>query len=132
MWDNSTPLELLKSMPKVLEESHLEKLQRLFEADKDKNQLLSDSDLCGSYAPFCDGCNKEIKCPCAVAYVNYLKGLGYDIDIAEVPVKENSDDLPEETAVKEEDGAKEGKAEPEAKSEKTKIRIAIARRKTQS
>ena len=82
MWDSSTPLEILKSMPKVLEKEHLEKLELLLEADKYKNQILSGTDLCGTYAPICEGCDKEKQYPCAVAYVNYLKEQGMDIDIA--------------------------------------------------
>lgn len=82
MWDNNTPLQLLQTMPKVLEEEHLKKLQMLLEADKSKNQLLSGTDLCGTYAPFCEDCNKETEYPCAVAYVNYLKAQGTDIEIA--------------------------------------------------
>ena len=88
MWDNNTPLQLLQTMPKILEEEHLAKLQMLLEADKYKNQLLSGTDLCGTYAPFCEDCNKETKYPCAVAYVNYLKAQGTDIEIATDPAQE--------------------------------------------
>ena len=153
MWDSNTPLQLLNSMPKVLEDEHLAKLQKLLEADKDKNQLLSDTILCGSYAPFCDGCNKEIKHPCAVAYVNYLKGKGIDIDIAEDLPQEASLELPEEVVGEEVAATDEGaevteeipedsvevSEEPDKKIEhnrlgekdgKTRIRIAIARKKT--
>lgn len=81
MWDNETPLKLLSTMPNTLEDKHLEKLQMLLEADKYKNQLVSGLDLCGTYAPFCDGCNKVNKYPCATAYINYLKTQGIDIQI---------------------------------------------------
>ena len=148
MWDNSTPLKLLQTMPKVLEDEHLEKLQMLLEADKYKNQLLSGSELCGTYAPFCDGCNKEFKYPCAVAYVNYLKEQGTDIDIAadseeaaetvaEEITEEKTDDnepvITEENSEEQEPAAVEetvAKTEEEKPVEKTKIRIAIARKKT--
>ena len=141
MWDNNTPLQLLKSMPKVLEDEHLEKLQKLLEADKYKLQLLSDSDLCGNYAPFCDDCNKDIKYPCAVAYVHYLKTQGTDIEIAADLPAETSENSPEEVfeeaPVTEEKTVevteeKEEKAEddkPEEESGKKRIRIAIARKK---
>lgn len=130
MWDNSTPLQLLGTMPKVLEEEHLEKLQKLLEADKYKNQLISGAELCGEYAPFCDGCDKEIKYPCAVAYVNYLKEQGMDLEIATENIDdENSDSAKEENAV-EESKVSEEASKTEEKEQKTKIRIAIARKKT--
>lgn len=115
MWDNVTPLKLLESMPKVLEDEHLEKLQMLLEADKYKNQLISGNDLCGTYAPFCFECDKGNKFPCAVAYVNFMKSAGMEIEIA-------SDGVTDEYA-----------AQQEASVEKTstnKIRIAVARKKT--
>ena len=156
MWDNSTPLKLLQTMPKVLEDEHLEKLQMLLEADKYKNQLLSGSELCGTYAPFCDGCNKEVKYPCAVAYVNYLKEQGTDIDIAadskeaaetvaeeiteeqepaiaEEKTDDNEPVITEENSEEQEPAAVEetvAETEEEKPVEKTKIRIAIARKKT--
>lgn len=146
MWDSNTPLQVLKTMPKVLEEGHLEKLQMLLEADKYKNQLVSGTDLCGTYAPFCSECNKESKYPCAVAYVNYLKEQGEDVEIAsneleheKVSVEEENTD--EQLPVNEEKVASEqppvneeevvaDEVKPEEKAEKTRIRIAIARKKT--
>ena len=140
MWDNVTPLQLLKTMPKVLEKEHLEKLQNLFVADKYKNQIISGGDdLCGQYAPFCAECDKDSEFPCATAYVNFMKAQGVDIEIAstveqlekqeEEPVDEFADNesvAPEE-AVSETDET-EVKTE-EAKREKIKIRIAVARKK---
>ena len=152
MWDSNTPLQLLNSMPKVLEDEHLEKLQKLLEADKYKNQLISGSDLCGTYAPFCEGCDKENKYPCAVAYVNYLKEQGADIEIASEQVGEEvyetetneenaeeqvpeSDEIvgendtdPEEQSSTEEESVDVMEDKPEA-TKKTRIRIAIARKK---
>ena len=151
MWDNNTPLQLIKSMPKVLENEHLEKLQKLLEADKLKLQLLGDCELCGNYAPFCDGCNKETKYPCAVSYVNYLKAQGVDISLAS-DLPDNSTESAEENSVEEvpttqtevEDVAADAESEEvaeqsEEKAEtdkpvqndgKKRIRIAIARKKT--
>ena len=63
-------------------EEHLKILQLLLAADRYKNQIISGIDLCGIYAPFCYGCNKENENSCAVAYVNYLKEQGTDIQIA--------------------------------------------------
>lgn len=174
MWDNNTPLQLLQTMPKVLEEEHLKKLQMLLEADKYKNQLLSGADLCGTYAPFCEDCNKETKYPCAVAYVNYLKAQGTDIEIAtdsaeesetatepvqdeetvvdsveavaeddeevaevvaeesveEQPVESTGEPAEEQTPETAETEAVLEEGKPEEKPEKTRIRIAIARKKT--
>ena len=92
MWDKDTPLLLLNTMPKLLEDEHLNKLQLLLEADRYKNQIISGVDLCGIYAPFCYGCNKDSKYSCAVAYVNYLKEQGTDIQIAADASEENASD----------------------------------------
>lgn len=150
MWDSNTPLQVINSMPKVLEDEHLEKLQKLLEADKYKNQLISGSDVCGTYAPFCEGCDKENKYPCAVAYVNYLKEQGEDIEIAseqvneEVPEAENSEENVDEQVPESDEATADNVADPEpspaeesvevtedkpAATEKTRIRIAIARKK---
>lgn len=129
MWDSNAPLQLLNSMPKQLEDEHLEKLQLLFEADKYKNQLIEGVDLCGSYAPFCNGCDKIGKHPCAKAYVTYMKQEGADVEIASdnelqgdtVPSEEENE-VTISNSVPDEHGDNE-------KREKTKIRIAIARKK---
>ncbi len=113
MWDNQTPLQLLNTFPRVLETEHLEKLQRLIDADKYKNQLIGGYELCGSYAPFCDGCDKEQKYPCAVAYVKFMQANGMDIEIVSEKAADNSC----ETKVNENSGNR-------------KIRIAVARKKT--
>ncbi len=115
MWDNVTPLKLLESMPKVLEDEHLEKLQMLLEADKYKNQLISGNDLCGTYAPFCFECDKGNKFPCAVAYVKFMKSAGMEIEIA-------SDGVADGTETQEETSFE--------KPATNKIRIAVARKKT--
>ena len=141
MWDSNTPLQLLKTMPNVLEKEHLEKLQMLLEADKYKNQLVSGLDVCGTYAPFCYGCYKENEYPCAVAYVNYLKEQGMDIEIAAEMADRNAETETEETADNQmpaDEGVVVAETEevtatensvPEEKVEKTRIRIAIARKK---
>ena len=149
MWDSSTPLQLLQSMPKVLENEHLEKLQKLFEADKYKNRIVNgDADLCGQYAPFCNDCDKDSDYPCAVAYVNFMKSQGMDIEIASgdeptetlVEEPEEVEEITEESATEEvEEVAEETvREEVEEATEETqtnptpakKIRIAIARKKT--
>lgn len=140
MWDNITPLQLLNTMPKELEKEHLEKLQNLFVADKYKNQIISgEGDLCGQYAPFCTECDKGNEFPCATAYVNFMKAQGIDISIAtDSEPLDNAADEPDENAEEEiassaeEESANDvdGASEQEEKPEKTKIRIAIARKKT--
>lgn len=122
MWDNNTLQQVLQSMPKTLEKEHLQKLQMLIEADKYKNQLISGMDLCGTYAPFCYECDKETEFPCAIAYVNYMKTLGMDIELAS--------EKTEETSGVQEPGEEEMTQSEDPKPEKTKIRIAIARKKT--
>lgn len=126
MWDSNTPLQLLETMPKVLENEHLEKLQMLLEADKYKNQLISGMELCGNYAPFCNDCNKETKYPCAVAYVKFMQAQGMDIKIASEVTESEEESSAEQQPLTE--GNETVKSE--AMSGKTKIRIAIARKKT--
>ena len=96
MWDKETPLLVLKTMPNVLEEEHLKKLQLLLDTDRYKNQIVSGIDVCGIYAPFCLNCNKEIEFPCAKAYINYLKDQGMYIQIASDSVDEDIEEITDE------------------------------------
>ena len=130
MWDSNTPLQLLNSMPDVLEKEHLEKLQMLLDADKYKNQLISGVDLCGQYAPFCNECNKDINYPCAVAYVNFMKAQGMDIEISPEVLGNPTEIAAEEDTEEQLPLEEEEIDETEEVKEKTKIRIAIARKKT--
>ena len=157
MWDNVTPLKLLETMPENLEEDDLVKLQLLLEADRYKNQIIAGTDLCGTYAPICEGCNKEGKHPCAVAYLNYIKGQGANTEVGdtEQTVEESAEPSSEIENIEEQptasgnpeeqlstaDEVKEGVEDEESKPEenagapeqepqKTRIRIAIARKKT--
>lgn len=115
MWDKDTPLQLLSTMPNILENEHLEKLQMLLEADKYKNQLVSGLDLCGTYAPFCGGCNKENKYPCAIAYINYLRAQGMDIQIDAGSTNEQPEISPEAENISEtENISVESESLPEA------------------
>ena len=144
MWDSNSPLQLLNSMPEKLEEEHLNKLQLLFEADKYKNQLISGVDLCGSYAPFCAGCNKDVKYPCAAAYVNAMKAEGMNIEMvsdADSAALNSVNLRNDEQVISEENGTGDygveingDNAEAEnggvdSDKQKTRIRIAIARKK---
>lgn len=131
MWDSNTPLQLLKSMPKVLEKEHLETLQNLIAADKYKNNLISGADLCeqAQYAPFCIDCKRENEFSCAVAYVNFMKAQGMDIEISPEVLGELENVVEDDSADKVLTTEEETSAEEPVK-EKTKIRIAIARKKT--
>ena len=161
MWDNIAPLKLLESMPENLEDDHLAKLQMLLEADRYKHQIINGFDLCGTYAPICDGCDKGVKYPCATAYLNYLKRQAEAKEVAsEIPAEDsvngeeeiaepspevdNVDNevenvanireqpLPVEEAEEEVDEVKvdEVPTEVEPEQPKTRIRIAVARKRT--
>lgn len=131
MWDSNSPLQLLNSMPEKLEDEHLEKLQLLFEADKYKNQLINGVDLCGTgmYAPFCFECNKEGKYPCAVAYINSKKAEGMNLEIVGSEEQSNNDGAADDAVGDTISDVSVPQDEPDKNSEKTKIRIAIARKK---
>lgn len=85
MWDNNAPLQLLKTMPKRLNQENLEKIQLLIDADKYKNSIISGFDLCGIFAPFCRGCDKTSIYPCAVSYIRMLQSEGMEIEIDASP-----------------------------------------------
>lgn len=85
MWDNNAPLQLLKTMPKKLNQENLEKIQLLIDADKYKNSIISGFDLCGIFAPFCRGCDKTSIYPCAVSYIRMLQADGMEIEIDASP-----------------------------------------------
>lgn len=117
MWNENAPLELLKEMPHVLTEENLSEIQSVIDKDKFINSQLQGADLCGSYAPFCGSCDKSVIYPCAVAYVNTMRGQGMDVAVC---------GQEEEAAVCEE---RQQEAANETVASGTKIRIAIARKK---
>ncbi len=106
MWNENAPLELLKELPAVLNEANLARIQSVIDIDKFVNSSECGYDLCGTYAPFCEGCDKSLQHPCAVAYVKMKQAQGMQVTIAGDPAP----------------------AEEEQKSKKV-IRIAVARRK---
>ena len=79
MWNENAPLELLKDLPAVLNEANLARLQQVIDYDKFINSAECGCDLCGSYAPFCEGCDKCVQYPCAVAYVKMKQAEGMDV-----------------------------------------------------
>lgn len=81
-WDSNAPLALLASMPAKLNKNNLEKLQSVIDNDKYKCSMAINKDLCGEYAPFCAICDKSVKFPCAVAYVNMKKAEGVQLEVA--------------------------------------------------
>ncbi len=87
MWNENAPLELLKEMPTVLNDANLSRIQSVIDYDKFLNSSDNGYDLCGSYAPFCNNCDKNCKNPCAVSYVKMKQAEGMDIKIEDKPTK---------------------------------------------
>ena len=96
MWNENAPLELLKDLPAVLNEANLARLQQVIDYDKFINSAECGCDLCGSYAPFCEGCDKCVQYPCAVSYVKMKQAEGMDIKI-QSEVEEVLSEAPVET-----------------------------------
>ncbi|MGN1060123.1 MAG: hypothetical protein ACI4QN_00170 [Candidatus Coproplasma sp.] len=122
MWDENSPLELLKEMPKVLTVDNLRRIQEVIDYDKYLNSLQLGGDLCGKYAPFCEICDKSIKYPCAVSYVKMMQEKGLDVEIEEIPYIAEPVEEPAVVEEKQEE-------ELPTKTSANKIRIAIARKK---
>ncbi len=121
MWNENAPLELLKELPAVLNEANLARLQQVIDYDKFINSAECGYDLCGQYAPFCEGCDKDIPFPCATAYVKMMQANGMEIKI-----QSDIEDVLSEN-VCEEEHCEEYPAEETAP--KKYIRIAIAKRR---
>ncbi len=83
MWNEQAPLELLKNMPKNLNEDNLAQIQEVIDVDKYENSWNLNRDLCGEYAPFCNGCDKWVLHPCARAYVQMMQREGMDVTMNE-------------------------------------------------
>ena len=143
MWNENTPLELLKELPAVVNEANLARLQEVIDYDKFINSTELGYDLCGQYAPFCEGCDKSLPYPCAVSYIKMKQAEGMDVKIQseveealsenceeeipaeEQPCEECTEQQPEEQV--EEQAAEEPVCEEQPA--KKYIRIAIARRR---
>lgn len=80
MWDSNAPLQLLKGID-YLSQKNLEEIQRTIDVDKFLNSSSRKRDLCGVYAPFYKRCDKEVKYPCAVAYVRMKQSEGLKIQM---------------------------------------------------
>ncbi len=143
MWNENAPLELLKELPAVLNEANLARLQQVIDYDKFINSSECGYDLCGQYAPFCEGCDKTVQYPCAVSYVKMKQAEGMDIKI-QSEVEEVLSDAAEESCecseqpceaqeeIPSAEAAEEAPVEEapeEEKPAKKLIRIAIARRR---
>lgn len=109
MWNSEAPLEILSGMPHELNRANLERLQQVIDVDKYRNSFELGRDLCGEYAPFCSNCDKELDCPCAVAYVKMKQEEGMEVAIAAY------EPAPEDIA--------------QPTESRKKIRIAVAKRK---
>ena len=81
MWNENAPLELLKELPAVLNDANLARLQQVIDYDKFINSTECGYDLCGQYAPFCEGCDKCVPYPCAVSYIKMKQAEGMDVKI---------------------------------------------------
>lgn len=117
MWNENAPLALLKELPAELNQANLARIQQVIDYDKFINSSECGYDLCGSYAPFCQGCDKEVQHPCAVAYVKMMQAQGMEVSIQE------------ESETEEVVCAQAEAAPVEEQPQKKLIRIAIARRK---
>lgn len=101
MWNENTPLELLKELPAVLNEANLARIQQVIDYDKFINSAECGYDLCGSYAPFCNGCDKSRQHPCAVSYVKMKQAEGMDVKLqsdVEAALSEAKDKQPRENS----------------------------------
>lgn len=122
MWNENAPLELLKELPAVLNEANLARLQQVIDIDKFINSSECGYDLCGKYAPFCEGCDKTLHYPCAVSYVKMKQAEGMEIKL--------QSEMEEVLSEVEEQPCECGEQPAETEeSPKKLIRIAIARRK---
>lgn len=131
MWNSEAPLKLLMSLPAQLNIENLKKIQKVIDEDKFINSRKLCRDLCGEYAPFCDGCDKGIvKYPCAVAYVKMKQAEGLEIEIAatddELVNGADEEEVVEEVVEEVEEPVQEI---TEYTGNKNHIRIAIARKK---
>ncbi|MCD8201377.1 MAG: hypothetical protein LUD47_04865 [Clostridia bacterium] len=81
MWNESIVLNLLNDLPKVINEANMERIQGLIDYDKFITCYDLGHDLCGKYAPFCEGCDKNHIYPCAYAYLKMIQKEGSDIRI---------------------------------------------------
>lgn len=87
MWNENAPLELLKGMPEVINDANLARIQNIIDIDKIVNSSECGYDLCGTYAPFCNNCNKDVQHPCAVAYVRMKQSEGMAVKLESDVVK---------------------------------------------
>ena len=76
MWDENKVLELLKDMPQVLTDENLCEIQKIMDDDRYHHKKSTKKDSCGTYAPFCKICDKNVLTPCAVAYVRMKNAEG--------------------------------------------------------
>jgi hypothetical protein len=128
MWNENAPLELLKSLPSVLNEANLARLQSVIDYDKFINSTEHGYDLCGKYAPFCKGCDKKGKTPCAEAYIKMKQTQGYDIKISNEA--KNTEVKEEVKPVEQEKVETAPQTTEEVAPVKKRIRIAVARKRS--
>ena len=115
MWNENAPMELLKELPAVLNDANLARIQQIIDYDKFVNSAERGYDLCGQYAPFCNGCDKSRPYSCAISYVRMMQREGVEVKI--------QSDMEEVLSEKVEQPAEE------ERHAKKLIRIAVAKRK---
>lgn len=125
MWNSESPLKLLMSLPAQLDIESLKAIQQVIDDDKYINSEILNNDLCGSYAPFCQNCDKGIiKYPCAVAYVKMKQAEGVHVEIA---AADEELAVEEQTPVEEHEEKHAEKPAAEPQTDKKYIRIATAK-----
>jgi hypothetical protein len=136
MWNENAPLELLKELPAVLNDANLSRVQSVIDYDKFINSSEYGYDLCGTYAPFCAGCEKNGNSPCAVAYVKMKQSQGFNVAIEKqvaeavtTPV-EQVEAAPVEVEVAVKDPVAPVEEAPVKAPAKRRVRVAVAKRKT--
>jgi hypothetical protein len=87
MWNNEENLRVLDRMPEELNDENLATMQKVFDIDKFKSSVAENRDLCGAYAPFCNGCDKTGNYPCAASYVKMRTSEGAKISVVETEEK---------------------------------------------
>lgn len=132
-------LDKLNDLSAKLTRNGLEKLQAEIDTDKFEQSLKQNRDLCGEYAEFCRFCDKNLKNPCASAYLKMISESRKNSEIAVTDVADESDEKNKDNVVitaseinidesDENDGEEQEVIEQIAPAKK-KIRIAVARRK---
>ncbi|MCD8205416.1 MAG: hypothetical protein LUD29_02225 [Clostridia bacterium] len=91
MWSEGNLKGLMSQLPKVINDANLSRIQECIDYDKFISSYDLGEDLCGTYAPFCEGCDKTREFPCAYAYLKMIQKEGSDIRMEGENVKPTGD-----------------------------------------